>query len=163
MSLLGYLQNPFTGIQKDDSVIPATIGYRHLEVNRWDSINRHLWSRSGFINSFDSTSDPSCPNNLFTTWEDSWEWPEGNDIKAGGRTNVVYKIVGVTKDSNGNPLGGCTVDLFRTSDDLKIDKTISDAAGNYILYTPYPSTNHYCVAYKDPNLAGSTVQTLQGV
>ena len=42
------------GLLKDDSAIfPATM-YRHTEVNRPDSINRHLWSKSGFINAFDS-------------------------------------------------------------------------------------------------------------
>ena len=91
-----------------------------------------------------------------------FEFPEMDDFKAGRNLQVLYKIQGITKDSGGSPLGGVTVELFRTSDDLKVDSVVSDAAGNYVLYTPYPSTPHYCVAFKSPNLAGSTVQSLTG-
>jgi hypothetical protein len=160
MSLLSPLLNPFQGLQKDDSaVFPETV-YRHIEVNRYDSITRHLWGRSGFLGCFDSTSNSNCPNNLFTTWEDSWGWIQVDDIKGGGRTNPVWKILGVTKDAGGSPLGGCSVDLFLTATDQKVDTVTSDAAGNYVLYTPYQGQSHYCVAYLTPNLTGATVNTL---
>ena len=162
MSLLGYLQNPFTGILKDDSVVSIESSYRYTEVNRPDSINRHIWSRSGFLNCFDSTSDANCPNNLFSTWEDSWEWPQWNDPKYGCRTNPVWKIQGVTKDSGGSPLGGIYVTLFLTVGDIEVDRTISDANGNYTLWTPYQSQAHYCVATNNSTLAGATVNTLTG-
>jgi hypothetical protein len=153
---------PFGGMSKDDSAILVATGYRHTEVNRPDSINRHLWTRSGFINCFDSTSDGNCPNNPSTTWEDAWEWPMWDEPKNGGRTNPVWRIQGVTKDSGGSPIGGIMVDLFLTSTDTKVDSCVSDAAGNYQLYTPYQSQNHYCVATNGSTLAGATVNTLQG-
>jgi hypothetical protein len=160
MSLLGYLQNSFTGILKDDmAVLPETV-YKFREVNRSDSTIRHLWSKSGFVNCFDSGSDANCPNNLFTTWEDSFEWPQWDDIKNGGRTMPVWKIQGVTKDSGGSPIGGITVDLFLTATDVKVDTCISDAAGNYQLWTPYQNQAHYCVATNNSTLAGATVNTL---
>lgn len=154
--------SPFQLMTKEDSAVLPEVVYKHREVNRPDSTNRHLWSKSGFINCFDSGSDANCPNNLFTTWEDAFEWPQWDDIKNGGRTMPVFKIQGVTKDAGGSPLGGVTVELFRELDDTKQDGCISDAAGNYLLYTPF-SDAHYIVAFKSPNLAGSTVHTLTGV
>ena len=153
---------PFQGIMKDDSIVDPSMIYKHSEVNRPEIIIHHLWSRSGFVNSFDSTSDANCPNNIVQAWDDSWEYPQVNDFKFGGRVNPVWKIQGVTKDSGGSPIGGITVDLFLTNGDIKVDSTISDAAGNYLLFTPYQSQNHYCVATNNSTLAGATVNTLQG-
>ena len=153
---------PFQGIMKEDSIVEQVTGYKYTEVNRPEIMIHHLWSRSGFVNSFDSTSDSNCPNNLSQAWEDSWEYPQFNDFKFGGRTNVVYKIQGVTKDNTGTPIGGITVDLFLTVGDIKVDSTISDAAGNYVLFTPYQSMAHYCVGTNNSTLAGATVNTLVG-
>lgn len=74
------------------------------------------------------------------------------------------RIFGVTKDSTGAVLGSCTVTLFRTTDDLEIDKTISDASGNYEFRGAGGGTNYYVVAYKagSPDVAGTTVNTLVG-
>ena len=160
--LLQYTLNPFQGLLKDDTVVQPLTQFKYLEVNRPEFITRHLWTRSGFINCFDSTSDANCPNNLYTTAEDCWEMPQYADCKVGAVTLPVYKILGVTKDSVGSPLGGVSVDLFRTSTDVKVDSTVSDASGNYLLYTPYPGEYHYCVAYLTPNLTGATVNTLVG-
>jgi len=150
------------GLEKDDAVIIFSTQFRYKELARWEVFSRHLWRQSSFINSWDSTSDAACPNNLCDTQEDAFEWHECDDYKAGHNGVVMYRIQGVTKDSGGSPLGGVTVDLFRSSDDLKVDTVISDPNGGYTLYTPYAATNHYCVAFKNPNLAGSTVQTLTG-
>lgn len=70
-------------------------------------------------------------------------------------------ITGITKDSSGNPLGSCVVQLFRTVDDLIISEVISDGSGNYILY-PTVGGPFYIVAYKtgSPDVAGTTVNTL---
>lgn len=43
----------------------------------------------------------------------------------------LWKIIGVTKDSGGSPLGSCTVDLFKTSDDSFQLTTVSDGSGNF--------------------------------
>ncbi len=150
-------------IAKDDDAAQPESLFNYLEVQRWDVVMRQLWGKSGWLNSFDSVSDANCPNNLVSTDEDMYEYPKFNDFPGGGGGPVLYKIQGITKDSAGNPLGDCRVELFRTSDDLRVDEVISDAAGNYLLYTPYIYDMHYCVSYKDPNLTGATVRTLTGV
>lgn len=70
-------------------------------------------------------------------------------------------IAGVTKDSAGTALGGCTVQLFRTSDDSFRSEVVSDGAGNYRLF-PDVTGPFYIVAYKAgaPDVAGTTVNTL---
>lgn len=75
-------------------------------------------------------------------------------------------ISGITKDSSGVALGNCTVDLFRTIDDVLQQRTTSDGGGNYAL-DPVNNGNgpYYIVAYKvgAPDVAGTTVNTLLGV
>ena len=162
MSLLLGLMMPFQAcIIKDDTAVFPVTEYNFTEVNRWDVTIHHRWPRSGFINCFDSTSDANCPNNVFASNEDAWEYPELNNPRNGCRTNVVYKIQGVTKDSGGSPLGGVWVYLHRASDGLRIDSVLSDAAGNYQLFTPYYPDYHYCVTF-GTGLAGATINTLQG-
>jgi hypothetical protein len=145
-------------IEKEDSSVIKSTLYRYKEVVRWDIVIRHLWHKSGFLNCWDSGL-ADCPNNLYTTWEDAYEWPEMDDFKAGRNLIVFYKIQGVTKDSGGSPLGQVTVELFRTLDDTKQDGCVSDDAGNYVLYSQY-NDPHYIRAFKTPNLAGSTVESL---
>jgi hypothetical protein len=74
-----------------------------------------------------------------------------------------YAITGVTRDSTGAPLGGVTVDLFTTADDVKVATTVSDGAGNF----QFPATAgpYYLVAYKPgaPDVAGTSTNTLTGV
>jgi hypothetical protein len=73
-------------------------------------------------------------------------------------------IAGVTKDcTHGNvPLANCVVHLFRTSDDVKVATTVSDAGGNYSFSLIEDGNTYYAVAYKagSPDLAGTTVNTL---
>jgi hypothetical protein len=85
------------------------------------------------------------------------------DISIGNRgNNQWYWISGVTRDAADNPLGGVTVKGFRTSDDAYIGAVVSDANGNYSFPSPYPSTQHYLVAFLagSPDTAGSTDNTL---
>jgi hypothetical protein len=74
------------------------------------------------------------------------------------------RIFGVTKDSGGVALGGCSVKLYQTVGDVYIDSTLSDGAGNYEFRTASLSTAYYVVAYKAgaPDLAGTTVNTIVG-
>lgn len=74
------------------------------------------------------------------------------------------RIFGITKDSAGAVLAGCTVTLYRTADDVEVDKVTSDASGNYEFRGAGPSTAYYVVAYKagSPDVAGTTVNTLIG-
>jgi len=70
-------------------------------------------------------------------------------------------IAGVTRDSAGAALGGVTVQLFRTWDDIYIGETVSDGSGNYSIRASGSGT-FYIVAYKAgaPDVAGTTVNTL---
>lgn len=79
-------------------------------------------------------------------------------------TTTILRIVGVTKDSTGAPLAGCTVDLFRTIDNVMIDSVVSDASGNYVFTSAGTQFSYYIVAYKAgaPDVAGTTVNTLLG-
>ena len=61
------------------------------------------------------------------------------------------QISGITRDANANPLGGCTVKLYRTSDDLELMSTVSASDGYYQVATN-EAFQCYLVAYK----AGST-------
>jgi hypothetical protein len=77
---------------------------------------------------------------------------------------VIWPLLsGVTRDSTGTILGSCSVDLMRSSDDLKFDGTTSDAAGNFTFKAAQYGTNYYIVAYKpgSPDVAGTSVATLQ--
>lgn len=77
-------------------------------------------------------------------------------------TPTVFRVVGVTKDSTGTALAGCTVKLYRSRDDALIDQTVSDAAGNYSFASGSTVETYYIVAYKPgaPDVAGTTVNTL---
>lgn len=75
-----------------------------------------------------------------------------------------FGFVGVTRDQYGSPIGGCTVKLFRTSDDLLLDSTTSDPSGNFLLNTAYYPDAHYIVARKSgsPDVDGVTNNNLVG-
>lgn len=77
----------------------------------------------------------------------------------------IFLLTGVTKNSAGAALGGCTVHLFRTSDNALIGATTSDGSGNYSFIVPNGVTSYYVVAYLagSPDVAGTTVNTLVGV
>lgn len=75
-------------------------------------------------------------------------------------------ISGVTKDSTGAALPGCTVDLYRTIDKTWQQTVVSDGSGAYA-FSPVNNGNgpYYIVAYKAgaPDVAGTSVNTLLGV
>lgn len=72
--------------------------------------------------------------------QDGGDWVVRNPTKA---------IAGVTRDQAGNPLGGCTVLLFREVDNYCCQQTTSDGSGNYSfsrdLFDPYL---YYVLSYK---------------
>jgi hypothetical protein len=78
--------------------------------------------------------------------------------------NIQVRVSGITRDSTGVVLANCDVHLFRTSDDLEIDQTTSDANGYYEFRSAIPVEQYYAVAYKvgAPDVAGTTVKTLVG-
>lgn len=71
------------------------------------------------------------------------------------------RITGITKDSTGAALGGCTVDLFTTVDDRQVGTTTSDGSGNYTLECSLAGP-FYLVAYKPgaPDVSGTTLNTV---
>lgn len=84
-----------------------------------------------------------------------------------GGCQAQLKIIGVTKDGNGNPLGSCVVRgyLITTADSAEafIAEVSSDAGGYFEFISQYPSQNHFLVAYKpgSPDYVGSSARTLQ--
>ncbi len=103
------------------------------------------WPRSGFVG--DGATDVALLQ--ATRW--------GEYGQAAGAASR-FGFVGVTRDSFGSALGGCTVLLFRTSDSLLIDSTTSDASGNFLLNTAYYPDAHFLVVRKTgtPNVSGAT-------
>jgi hypothetical protein len=75
-----------------------------------------------------------------------------------------FFISGITKDSSGTPIGSCVVKLFRTSDDLLMQSTVSNPVTGAYSFGAVGSANMYVVAYKagSPDIAGTTVNTLVG-
>jgi hypothetical protein len=74
-----------------------------------------------------------------------------------------FILTGITKNGSGVALGNCTVMLFRSSDDVKILTTTSDASGNFTLSLPNDSyKNYYLVCYLagSPDVAGTSIDTL---
>ncbi len=81
-------------------------------------------------------------------------------------TQQLFMLTGVTRDAQGVALGGCTVDVFLTSTDQKMYSQVSDpTTGVYSIIVQAPPATFYVVAYLAgaPDVAGTTVNTLQGV
>ena len=123
--------------------------------------------------------DATAPASFVSPW-----WPQGDGFcgdsgdasfgllhaeqwspfdPAGGASSR-FGVTGITRDQYGSILGGVTVKLFRTGNDEKLDQTVSDAAGLYLLNTPYYPETHYLLFYKagSPDVFGSSVNTLIG-
>jgi hypothetical protein len=79
----------------------------------------------------------------------------------------IAMISGVTRDSAGAILGGCTVELYLTATDEPLFKVVSDATTGAFTFTcaRYAPRTHYIVAYKagGTDVAGTTLNTLIGV
>lgn len=74
-----------------------------------------------------------------------------------------FRIGGVTKDSLGAALANCTVNLYRTTDNVWIDSAVSDASGLYEFRSTSPPIAWYVVAYKvtgPGDLSGTTLNTM---
>lgn len=70
------------------------------------------------------------------------------------------RLAGVSRDNAGAPLGNCTVKAFRTSDDVQVGYTTSDANGNWTIFVATGS--YYLVEYKAgaPDVFGTSLNTL---
>lgn len=86
----------------------------------------------------------------------------GMDAVWGIRT--LYSVIGVSRDSSGNPLGSCTIELYDTATNTLRGTVISDSYGNFRVQSNL-NTAHYIVAYLagSPDISGTTVNTLTPV
>lgn len=72
-------------------------------------------------------------------------------------------ITGVSRDNTGAVLANCAVALYRTVDDVMVERQISDANGNYSFSTVGLAEQYYIVAYKvGTPVRGTTDNTLEG-
>ena len=111
-----------------------------------------LWPRSGM------SPDNSVMNGNGFDENVLYEpWSHGDGGKRGS-----YFVKGQVLDNASAPVGGATVMVFRTSDNLYIASAGSDSNGNYMCPTPYPGVSHFIVAYiaSAPDKAGTTVTNL---
>jgi hypothetical protein len=78
---------------------------------------------------------------------------------------MVYHISGVTRDSDGTPLGSCMVDLFRSSNKSFVAEVVSGLDGSYSFTVSDNTTQYFVRAYKDgtPDVFGVTDRYLVGV
>lgn len=85
-------------------------------------------------------------------------------VQVDSNAPAYLSISGVTQNASSAALVGCTVKLYRTSDDVEIATTVSDGSGNYVFPIQALATGgpYYIVAYKagSPDVAGTTVNTI---
>jgi hypothetical protein len=74
---------------------------------------------------------------------------------------VNMRIAAVTRDADGQPVGGCRVELMSTARDVIVAETVSNAGGNFAFDMPGTGP-FYIIAYKvgGTTIAGITVNTL---
>lgn len=69
-------------------------------------------------------------------------------------------IIGMTRDGNGNPIPGCTVDLFRVDTNAFVGTTVSNGLGEYTIASPV-GVECFAVAYIDVRV-GVSARDLTG-
>lgn len=86
------------------------------------------------------------------------------DFQAASSQPETHLISGVSRDSGGNPLGGCVIECFDTATNTLQTQALSDINGNFTVRVSAPARQFYLVAYKpgSPDVAGTTVNTLTG-
>lgn len=75
-----------------------------------------------------------------------------------------FTISGITRDSAGAVLVSCVVNLFRTSDNVLMQSTTSDATTGAYTFTGTGQINQFLVSYKagSPDVAGTSRNDLMG-
>ena len=76
---------------------------------------------------------------------------------AAGSAPVVPKITGYTRHRCGPVRAGCTVTLFRASDDIPVASTTSDGSGYYEFTNPVGAP-FYAVAFNPAGLLAGVTQ-----
>lgn len=139
-------------------------------------IELHYWSLG--VTQVGDYSTPWWPNSqmlddasgVFGSMEQAI--PRNALVENVGGTTSNYGISGITRDAYGSPVGGVTVNLFKTSynavngipANTLVDSKVSDAVGAFTVVSPYYPDAHYIVTYKagSPDIFGTTVNTLIG-
>lgn len=161
MSLLVGAANPF-GIPLQDDVRLNRADFRLIFAIFFDgdktataSFATEWWPGGGLLDDAEGVFGSVVEGS-------SSSWGTYDQIGPGGASR--YGFVGVTRDSNGTPVGNCSIKLFRTSDNSLIDITNSDPQGNFLLNTPFYPDAHYIVCHKNdgPVISGASTNTLIG-
>lgn len=163
-----YLEEFDSGVQDNDYYVVSDGTWYYLVIKKAStSLTCKIYSDSARTNLLDTLS--------LTITDKSYRYVfacntynDGNAIQA--TTDIeklalsIWKISGVTRDSSGNALGGCTVLLFQSSDKKYVESTTSDGSGNYSFDVGNPTTEYFVRAYKDgtPNVFGTTDDDLTG-
>ena len=130
-----------------------------VEFNRfsWTSPERRQWCPSQLF--FDSVANGGLFQGI--SWADRFRFP--------GCGHAPFRIAGITKDTNGVAIGNAVCKLYRTSDDVLQQTTLSATTnetgnlGNYGFVVYDSTTTFYIVAYrKSPDIEGTTENTLTG-
>lgn len=101
--------------------------------------------------------DPTVP--LAPQVATYFEWNDTQYPAAPG-----FKVItGVTRDRQGNPLGGCTIKVVRTTDDVVEGTTTSNSVGGYAAGV-LTTGNYYLVAFLSgsPDVEGVTDNNVTG-
>lgn len=179
--LLDKLKPQFARQQRPKSLQP--MGVFRLPTTPWDAAARPRGSSFGQVEGVPTLWDlaywniglaainlqPIRLRNLFTN-------PRAPAVSEQRREpGVVHSLLlpvrvatlsGVTYDSNGVILPSCTVDLFDTATDIRLDTKVSDATTGAFSFTSagFSPATHYLVAYLagSPDVAGTTINTLTG-
>lgn len=124
--------------------------FHDQEQNIW------FWPRSRMMTSGEPYATDGSSNNpaIANAFEENF-----HQFPSGDRT--AYTLSGVSRDSSGNPLGSCTLELYDTATNTLRGTAVSDSAGNFDLQSNINAA-HYIVAYKagSPDVSGTTVNTL---
>lgn len=125
-----------------------------------------VYRDSSYVNEFTNFYNYTSGDGLVEVW---MKYVTGGEMHedyfriATGLYSPGVTLSGVTRDANGNPLGGCTVWLFKTSDKNFVAETTSDANGNYS-FEVVSGVKYFIRAHKDgtPNVFGTTDDNLSG-
>jgi len=134
--------------------------YHRKYTTTWETADQPFGT--SFTNPVTITCDIKNNVHLGAVWREGSASPYS--IKHDRISIVLYTISGVTRDSAGNPLGGCTVWLFTTLGKLFVEEKTSDVNGNYSFNVGDNTTQYFIRAHKDgtPNVFGTTDRNLVG-
>ena len=145
---------PVNLIAKDD------LRLNRMDMQEQDALYADVWAIAGSPFMFSHWPGSGfAGGDVAILSAETWGW---YDQAAGSASR--FGFVGVTRDSFGSALGGCTVLLFRTSDNVLQDSTTSDTNGAFLLNTAYYPDAHFLVVRKTgtPNVSGATDGTQVG-